>query len=206
MAEKKELKWIVYRHDFNSRTIVPFNIFDHWKFAEDVEKDLKKYKNKDEFAKRLKSELFYYFASKCEYEVVITSWPPYIDIAELYSLNKERDEWKEKWGREPFCLDVNLTVGDKIDIYEQVMNNFEIFLDYVWNSKIHRPRKPKETPVTEPVAKTGVWIRNHGNGWHTCSVCNRSVTEFDEEGYANEFKFCPYCGTKMEKVIEDVIL
>lgn len=202
---KEKLTWIVYRHDFNSRTIVPFNIFDHWKFAEDVEKDLKKYKNKDEFADRLKNNLRYYFWSKCEHEVVITSWPPYIDINELNRLDEERVEHRDKYLREPIRLNVCLDTGSKIDIYEQVMNNWDIFCDYIWNSKRRRTVKPKETSAVAPVEKTGVWIHKPGIGWHTCSVCNRSVTEFDEEGHPQEFKFCPYCGGKMEKVIEEEI-
>lgn len=144
MAEKKKLKWIVYREDFNARKIVPFDIFDHWKFEDDVKKDLKKYKDKNEFAEELRKNLFYYFGSKSEYEVVVTSWPPYIDMNELDRLNQERVESKERYGRDPYVLNAQLVVGSKIDIYSQVMNNFEIFVDYVWSSKQHRAKKLDE--------------------------------------------------------------
>ena len=140
---KYELKWNVFYHDINKQKITTFNIFNHWKFSEDVQKSLEKYKNKDEFAEQLRRDLQYYFWSKCEYETVITSWPPYIDTKELDRLNDERTEHREKYLREPFHLNVRLDTGSKIDIYEQVMNNFDIFVDYVWNSKIHRPRKKK---------------------------------------------------------------
>ena len=110
----KNLRWYVYYHDWNDNKIKTFNIFNHGGFNEDVEKYLKKYKDKDEFAERLKSSLMYYFWSKCEWEVVITPW-----------ISRKNTE------------DI------KIDVYDQVMNNWEIFLDYVWNSKIHRPRKKK---------------------------------------------------------------
>lgn len=134
------LKWNVFRRDVNKNKIVIFNIFDHWKFNEDVQKSLKKFKDKDEFAEHLRRDLMYYFWSKYEYEVVITSFPPYIKMNELDRLNDERVSHKEKYNREPICLDTNLEIGIKIDIYTQVMNNWDIFLDYVWNSKKRRKK------------------------------------------------------------------
>jgi hypothetical protein len=38
-------------------------------------------------------------------------------------------------------LDLMSLIDHKIDIYEQVMNNWDLFLDYVWNSKQHRTTK-----------------------------------------------------------------
>lgn len=98
------MKWNAYYYDYNGNQIKSFNIFDHWKFREDVEKDLNKYKDREEFAKALRGHLFYYFCSKCEWEVLISPWAG---------------------KREP-----DATV--KIDVYDQVMQNFEQFLDYVW--------------------------------------------------------------------------
>lgn len=135
------LEWNVFRYDVNKQKIVTFNIFNHWKFDEDVQKSLKKFKDKDEFAEQLRHDLFYYFCSKCEYEVIITSFPTYITMNELDRLNEERDSHKEKYGKEPVHLNVCPDTGNKIDIYEQVMNNFDIFVDYVWNSKKRRKNK-----------------------------------------------------------------
>lgn len=129
------MKWIVFYHDINAKTIKKLNIFNHYSFNRDVENDLKKYKDKDEFAQRLKSNLMYYFWSKAEYEVIITSWPPHIKTSELDRLNAEREETLKKYNREPYCLYVNTDVAEKVDIYDQVMNNWDIFLDYVWGSK-----------------------------------------------------------------------
>ena len=94
------------------------NIFNHWKFKEDTEKNLKKIRNKEEFAEKLRRDLMYYFWSKSEYELILSPWCGGRDTKDI-----------------------------KIDIYDQVMNNWEIFLDYVWNSKIHRPRKKKAEKV-----------------------------------------------------------
>ena len=130
-----KLIWNVYKNDFNSREIEKFNIFEHGRFNEDVQKHLKKCKTKEEFADEVRRDLMYYFWSKCEYEIVITSWPPHITTQELDKLNAEYEETLNKYNREPYRLYANLDVGKKVDIYEQVMMNYEAFVDYVWNHK-----------------------------------------------------------------------
>ena len=130
-----KLKWVVYRHDINKREIVEFNIFDHWRFEEDVKKDLKKCKTKEEFAEKIKSHLMYYFWSKCEYEVVISSFPVHIKKEEFNRLTEEFKVGTEKYGHEPYGMWVCPDVGEKIDIYNQVMLNFEVFVNYVWSHK-----------------------------------------------------------------------
>ena len=112
---KYELKWNVFYHDINKQKITTLNIFEHGGFYNDVQKSLKKFKDKDEFAEELRRDLFYYFGSKCEYEVLISAW---------CGGNGKEDI--------------------KVDIYTQVRNNWEVFVDYCWNSKIHRPRKKKD--------------------------------------------------------------
>jgi len=115
-----ELKWNVFYHDVNNRGIVSFNIFNHYSFNEDVQKNLKKIKDKTEFAKKLRLDLLYYFWCKAEYEVIISG------------LFDKTDD------------------GKKIDIYTQVMNNFDAFIDYIWNSKPHRKtRSKKESKVQD---------------------------------------------------------
>lgn len=101
------MEWNVFRYNINSRKIETFNIFDHWKFEEDIQKHLKECKTKEEFEPYLDSHLMYYFWCKSEYELLFSPW---------CGGDREKD-----------------TI--KVDIYSQVMNNFEIFLDYVWNNK-----------------------------------------------------------------------
>ena len=127
--------WNVYREDFNRRTIVKYNIFDHRSFAQDVNKLLKEDITKDEFAEQLKQSLMYYFWCKSEYEVVISSWPVYIDKEELDRINIEYEEYNNKWGHYPYKINVSPDVGKKIDIYSQVMMNWEQFVEYVWSNK-----------------------------------------------------------------------
>lgn len=134
-SDKLKLEYHVFRTDINSKKIVKFNIFDHWRFNEEVKKDLKKCKTKEEFAKELKDNLRYYFWSKYEYEVVISSFPVHIKKEELDRLNEGFEKDTEKYGREPYVIYVCPDIGIKIDIFEQVMPNFDILVDYIWSHK-----------------------------------------------------------------------
>ena len=106
------MEWNVFYHEINGQKIKILNIFDHGGFANDVQKDLKKYKNKADFADRLRNNLLYYFWCKAEYEVLIRGWCGGNGDEEI-----------------------------KVDIYTQVMNNWPIFLDYVWNSVKRKTKK-----------------------------------------------------------------
>ena len=73
MKRKKfELEWFVYVHGYNCSGFRKMNIFNHFKFEEYTIKHLKECSTKEEFAERISRELFYYFGSKCEYELIIT--------------------------------------------------------------------------------------------------------------------------------------
>lgn len=108
-VQTSTLEWQVFYHNFNANQIQPFNIFDHWKFNEDVTSDLRRCSNKVDFAAKLRSHLFYYFCSKCEWEIVIGPWAGSREKCEI-----------------------------KVDVYGQVMLNWRAFLDYVWSSKRSR--------------------------------------------------------------------
>ena len=127
--------WNVYREDVNCGAIITYNIFDHGGFARDVNELLKKDISKNEFVERLRLSLYYYFGGRTEHEVVITSWPVYIDKAELDRLNTECEECNNKWGHYPYKIYVTPDVGEKVSIYDQVMMNWHCFVDMVWNNK-----------------------------------------------------------------------
>lgn len=100
----RDMQWYVYTEDFNRKRIAKRNIFDHYEFNEGVKRIYKKNKHDfDAFAELVRKELAYYFRSKCEWETVVTSFP-------------ERAEFK----------------AEKIDVYEQVMLNWDVFIKYVW--------------------------------------------------------------------------
>lgn len=100
------LSWNVYYYSINSRKIKVFNIFDHGGFNKEVKEHLQKCETKEEFAQKIKSSLMYFFWSKCEWEVLVTAWVG------------RRDDQKLK-----------------IDVYDQVMNNWDVFVDYTWGFK-----------------------------------------------------------------------
>lgn len=101
------MEWNVYYHEINLDEIKTFNIFDHYYFVIDVQKAISKVENKEDFESKLKSELFYYYGSKAEWEVIITSW---------CGGNRERN-------------------SIKIDVYNQIMMNWNIFVDYCWEHR-----------------------------------------------------------------------
>lgn len=119
----KKLQWYVYNESMSDRRIKVFNVFDHASFSKDVCKLRKKKLSREEFSKELKSISMYYFWSKCEYEVVITSWPPRIDQEELNRLVSEENCYR---------YGVRLTVGEKIDVYQQLALNWDRFVDYLY--------------------------------------------------------------------------
>lgn len=100
------LVWNVIYHSVNADEIKTFNIFEHGGFRQDLQKLYKKYPDRMEFARQLQRSLMYYFWSKCEWEILISPWCG----------SKKNEEIK-------------------VDVYWQIMNNWDRFLDYVWNAK-----------------------------------------------------------------------
>lgn len=100
------MKWTVYRHNINADRIETINVFMHGGFTNEVLFLLKKCKDKNELAEKLRGSLAYYFRIKAEWEVLIYPW--------CGSRNKE-----------PI----------KVDVYDQVYNNWDVFVDYVWSHK-----------------------------------------------------------------------
>lgn len=134
--QTKKLEWFVFYKEFNSKEIVPLNVFEgSCKFIEGLLYAKKKYKdNYLKFAEEVRMSLQYAYWSKCEWETIITSWPPYVDDEEIDRLFKEKQEHLKNNGyfyRSNVCLEV----GYKIDIYTQVMMNWDRFIEYVWNNK-----------------------------------------------------------------------
>ncbi len=118
------LTWNVYMEDFNARCIKVFNIFNHFAFHEDCRKVARKYKDdREKFVEEIRHSLMYFFWSKCEYEIIISSWPP------------DRKGFENK----------------KVDIYEQVMLNWPLFAEYVWQNRKELARRTKSTFTSKSV-------------------------------------------------------
>ena len=133
-AEK--LTWNVYYLDFNAKKIESFNIFHHWRFGEYVDKLVKKYKKEikkegltkkqledllQDFKDQIRCEVQYYFWSKYEWEIGITE-PFSNSLVEDYTKGR-----KYPW--------------EKIDVYDQVMMNWDIFFDYLYKNLVEKKKK-----------------------------------------------------------------
>lgn len=99
-------KWMAIYHNSNASEIQTFNVLKHGGVREDIVKATKKCKTKEEFAEKLRSSMMYYYWSKSEWEIIISPWCGGRDTKKI-----------------------------KIDVFDQVMNNWEIFLEYVWNER-----------------------------------------------------------------------
>ena len=124
--------WNVYRENANTKKIEVYNIFDHASFKRDVQEAYATCKTQKEFVEKLKRTLMYYFWSKCEWEVIITDWPTHVSVAEVERMSAEIAKYEADYGHKPYSTGVNLKVAEKIDVYNQVMLNWEAFVNYVW--------------------------------------------------------------------------
>lgn len=105
------IEWYVYYHDSNTQKIIKWNVFNHGSFKNEVNKILQEKLNKEDFSEKLKREIMYYFWSKCEYEIILSPWSPWTGRAD----------------------DI------KIDVQDQIMMNFDRFVDYCWSFKSEKP-------------------------------------------------------------------
>lgn len=99
-------QWIVLRYNINARKIEPHNVLTHCGVIKDIVKATKCCKTNEEFAKKLRSSLMYYYWSKSEWEIIVAPWCGDRDAKEI-----------------------------KIDVFDQVMYNWDHFLEYVWNER-----------------------------------------------------------------------
>lgn len=147
----RELKYYVYYEEINRREIIKYNIFDHGGFYQDlikIKKEFKKaykkfwkehdkYDSVNEFIKwsdNYKKEVFeeavirslqYTFWARCEYEIVLTDWPTHINKEEFDRIRNTDEDCK-------YLFTIDPAYGEKIDIFDQVMLNKDIFIDYLW--------------------------------------------------------------------------
>ncbi len=97
------LNWNVFRSNSNIKQIETYNIFEHNGFLVDCINYAIQYKdNTEKFIEEVRKSLLYYFWSKCEWELVLSAWP-----------------------------DSNVIEKTKVDVYDQVMMNWEQFSTYI---------------------------------------------------------------------------
>lgn len=107
--------WNVYVSDINGRRIVVHNVFDHGRLIDFCRRNYKKNKDdRNEFCEQLRRDLMYCYWSKCEWEIILQSWPP-------------RDDFQD----------------EKIDVWYQVRLNWDRFCEYVWDNRDEFKRRAK---------------------------------------------------------------
>ena len=110
-TSNKNLTWNVYVYNFNKRCIETRNILGNGSviIRDVLEKAKSEYKenvpNYDKFKEEVRKIVMYYYWAKCEWEVIISAWPP----------NENAKE-------------------EKVDVYSQVMLNFDIFYNYIYTN------------------------------------------------------------------------
>lgn len=110
-TSNKNLTWNVYVYNFNNRCIETRNILGNGSviIRNVLEKAKSEYKENvpdyDKFKEEVRNIVMYYYWAKCEWEVIISAWPP----------NENAKE-------------------EKVDVYSQVMLNFDVFYNYIYNN------------------------------------------------------------------------
>jgi len=144
IQDGKRLVWFVFAEDGTSRGIVPVNLFEYnWVFLHSLVRIKRKYgKDFVKFADSVRSALMSEYWSRCEYETVITTWPSYVTKDDVARMAKEIEERERKWGSTSGLVGVDLYSGVKIDVYTQVMLNWDSFIKYLWdNRRLITPKK-----------------------------------------------------------------
>lgn len=134
----KQLEWNVFVRDFTSRTIQKYNVFNSINFYEGLKKIKKEIakrkidkinptkKDLQWFNEEVKRWASYSFWAKVEYEIFISEPFPTINYQELVRL-KEMEDLK-------YCTNVNLIIGQKLDVKDQLELNWDKFVEYIWNN------------------------------------------------------------------------
>ena len=133
MARKYNLFYYVYVENINKRKIEKYNVLNDG-IIEEILKRTKDKKDKKSFSEEVESIIMYHYWSRSEWEIILTDWPTHIKLEELQRLNREVARHIEKYDKGPYSVAANLSVEEKIDVYDQVMMNWNIFIDYVWGN------------------------------------------------------------------------
>ena len=134
--QNKKLEWFVFEEDSNAKEIVPLNVFEgSISFIYGLLEAKKKYKdNYLKFAEEVRSCLSYSYWGKCEWETIITGWPTFVNGEEIDRLSEEKQKHQNEHGYF-YGTYVNLKTAYKMDVYTQVMMNWDRFIEYVWANK-----------------------------------------------------------------------
>ena len=143
-ADNKKLIWNVFVEDPNAHKIIPINLFEYnWVFLWDGLLYAKKHysENFNKFADHIHNWLRHEYWSRTEYETIICGWPckgyTQEDLDKFQEkINKVKKEFIEKgYDWEPSINIPYPNPNYKMDVYTQIMMNWDRFIEYVWSNK-----------------------------------------------------------------------
>jgi len=102
----EKLEWNVYYEDINNKKIDIFNVFHHWSFLEDCKKNAKQ-----------NGENYNAFIHQLKRDAMYYFWS------------------KCEWEIVVTGFPIDKT-KKKLDVYDQVIANFDIFAEYIWKLKM----------------------------------------------------------------------
>jgi len=127
VSDTSKLVWNIFNEENDEMQVI--NVFEYnYVFLRDGLLYAKNHYADDfnKFADHIRRWLSHEYWSRCEYETIITPWPPYITKEELDRLKKEDPK---------YVATINLKVGYKLDVYTQIMMNWDRFIEYIWMNK-----------------------------------------------------------------------
>lgn len=133
----KELVWNVMFEDWN-QGIGYINVFNcNWPFKESVYKAYKKYKNDfDKFSKAVHSSLMCEYWARSQYEIIVAPWPCRLSEEEVERLSQDIEKQKKTYPDAVYhSAYPRIERAIKVDIYSQIMMNWEVFINYLWENK-----------------------------------------------------------------------
>jgi hypothetical protein len=130
---KNNLAYYVYIENINKRKIEKYNVLNAG-IVKEIKERTKDVTEKELSAEVVKHILMYHYWSRCEWEIIVTDWPTNISLEELDRLNAEVEKYKKDYNRMPYMLTINLATEEKIDVYSQILLNWDIFINYLWEN------------------------------------------------------------------------
>lgn len=129
----------VLEFDINSKKPKPYDVLPYFrecwksKYNKEEKETIKKTRSKELFKNYIRAEAHYQFWARCEYEMLVASWPfgshrLIEDMKEFLKNNPDLDDYSK-------CIDFeNIVINDmkKIDIYDQIMMNIDVIVDILY--------------------------------------------------------------------------
>lgn len=131
----------VLEFDVNSRKTKPYDVLPYFrnswasKYNKEEKDEIKKTRSKELFKEYIRTEAHYQFWARCEYEILVASWPfgSYRltqDMKDFLKNNPDLD--LDNFAKNIEFENIIIRDMEKIDIYDQIMMNIDIIVDILY--------------------------------------------------------------------------